>query len=111
MGAEFLLLLLYKVENIFVWQNGVPAATSCLLFLPMFSTEKVLVIRSVDPDSFSLLDPDPGWKIFQIKTEKNARKLFFQFFKVNLHKLHCFLLLSNLTCFLQLQKPLEKFFL
>ena len=27
-----------------------------------------------------------------------------QFFKVNLHKVHCFLLLSILLCFLQLQK-------
>ena len=29
----------------------------------------------MDPHSFSLLDPDPGGKNFQIKLEKNARKL------------------------------------
>ena len=56
-----------------------------------------------DPHSFCLLDPDPdpGGKNFQIKMEKNAKKLIksanlLNVFKVNLHKLHCFLLLSNL---------------
>ena len=56
-----------------------------------------------DPHSFSFLDPDPGRKIFQIITEKckeigNSCK-FIQFLRVNLHKLYCFLLLSNLMCF------------
>ena len=32
------------------------------------------------------------------------------FLKVNLHKLPCFLLLSNLLCFLQLKKTLHDFF-
>ena len=32
------------------------------------------------------------------------------FFKVNLHKFHCFLLLSNLLCFLQLKKTIHDFF-
>ena len=50
----------------------------------------------MDPHSFSLLDPDPGGKKIQIKTEKckeigNNCK-FIQFLKVNLHKVHCFLL-------------------
>ena len=40
------------------------------------------------------------------KNRKNARK----FLKVNLHKLHCFLLLSNLLCFLQLKKTFHDFF-
>ena len=30
--------------------------------------------------------------------------------RVNLHKLHCFLFLSNLLCFLQLRKTLHDFF-
>ena len=45
----------------------------------------------------------------------NVRKLqiittFSSFLKVNLHKLHCFLLLSNLLCFLQLKKTLHECF-
>ena len=32
------------------------------------------------------------------------------FFKVNLQKLHCFLLLSNLLCFSQLKKTIHDFF-
>ena len=32
------------------------------------------------------------------------------FIKVNLHKLHCFLLLSNLLCYLHLKKTLQDFF-
>ena len=74
-------------------------------------------LRAVDPDphSFSFLDPDPGRKIFQIITEKckeigNSCK-FIQFLKVNLHKLYCFLLLSNLLCVLQLKKLIIGLFL
>ena len=61
------------------------------------------------PHSFSLLDPDPdpGGKIFQIKTKK-ARKLVITASSFNLHNLHCFLPLSNLLCFLQLTKTLHK---
>ena len=49
------------------------------------------------------------------KNLKNARKLLItatllSVFKVNLHKLHCFLLLSNLLCFLQLKKTVHDFF-
>ena len=49
------------------------------------------------------------------KNRKNARKLLItasllSFLKVNLHKLHCFLILSNLLCFLQLKKTLHDFF-
>ena len=51
-----------------------------------------------DPHSFSLLDPDPD-----LSTKKS-------FLKVNLHKIHCFLLLCNLLCFLQLKKTLHDFF-
>ena len=50
-----------------------------------------------DPHSFHFLDPDPGGKIFHIKTEKckeividNNCKLI-QFLKVNLHKAPLFL--------------------
>ena len=65
-------------------------------------------IRAVDldPHSFSLLDPNPnlGGKIFQMKNNKmqgNCNNCkFIQFLKVNLYKLHCFLLLSNLLWFL-----------
>ena len=49
-----------------------------------------------DPHSFSLLDPDTGGKNCQIKTEKCKELVitaFIQIFKVNLHNLHCFLLL------------------
>ena len=35
---------------------------------------------------------------------KGKNSKFIQILKVNLHKLHCFLLLSNLLCFLQLKK-------
>ena len=35
---------------------------------------------------------------------------FLSFLKVNLHKIHCFLLLSNLLCFLQLKKTIHDFF-
>ena len=36
--------------------------------------------RAVDPDphSFSLLDPDPEWKFFQIKTEKMQENIQLQ---------------------------------
>ena len=49
------------------------------------------------------------------KNRKNSRKLLItvsllSFFKVNLHKLCCFLLLSNLLCFLQLKKTLHNLF-
>ena len=45
------------------------------------------------------------------KNWKNARKLLrtatlWSYFSVNLHKLQCFLLLSNILCFLQLRKTL-----
>ena len=35
---------------------------------------------------------------------------FIKCLKENLHKLHCFLLLSNLLCFLQLKKTIHDFF-
>ena len=72
--------------------------------------------RAVDPDP----DPHGSAFIFPLgsgsgsrrvnlsnKNWKNARKLLItatllSVFKVNLHKLYCFLLLSNLLCFLQL---------
>ena len=69
----------------------------------------------MDPHSFSLLDPDPhsicgsGSRRVKISTEnwKNARKLLItanllSFLRVHFYKLHCFLILSNLLCFLQL---------
>ena len=49
------------------------------------------------------------------KNLKNVRKLLItatllSFLKVNLHKLHCFLLLSNLLGFLKVKKTLHDFF-
>ena len=41
-------------------------------------------------------------------TKKRLKKK--SFLKINLHKLHCFLLLSNLLGFLQLKKTLHDFF-
>ena len=51
-------------------------------------------------------------KIVKKKQEK-CKKIgnkwkFIQIFKVNLHDLHRFLLLSNLLCLLQLKKTLNK---
>ena len=58
-------------------------------------------------------NPDPGGKNIKYK-QKKCKKIgnnckFIQFFNVNLQKLHCFLLLSNLLCFLQLKKTLHKY--
>ena len=51
----------------------------------------------MDPHLFSLLDPDPDPRgnIFQIITEKIGKNKFIQIFKVNLHKLHCFMFFFN----------------
>ena len=62
--------------------------------------------------------PDPhGSRRVNLSTKhrNKGRKLLItvsvlSFFKVNLHKVHCFLLLSNLLCFLQLKKTLHDFF-
>ena len=59
----------------------------------------------MDPHLFSLLDPDPDPRgnIFQIITEKIGKNFkFIQIFKVNLHKLHCFMF------FFQQKKTLHK---
>ena len=63
----------------------------------------------MDPNSFSILDPDLGGGKKCKEIGNNCK--FIQFFKVPdiyLHKLHCFLLLSNLLCFLKLKKTLHK---
>ena len=62
--------------------------------------------RAVDPDpdgSAFILPPGSGSRreTFSNKNRKNARKLvksasLFNFLKVNLHQLHCFLLLNKI---------------
>ena len=49
------------------------------------------------------VDPDPHGSAFIFPPGSGV-------FKVNLHKLHCFLLLSNLLGFLQLKKTVHDFF-
>ena len=66
---------------------------------------------------YGRLDPShlPTLQLHPNGETSDARKLLvtaslLSFLKVNLHKLHCFLLLSNLLCFLQLKNPLHNFF-
>ena len=82
----------------------------------MFATGLWIRIR-MDPHSFYLLypdpDPDPWEKKISNKNRKSDKKLVntasLFIFKVNFHKVNCFLLLSNLLCcFLQLKKTLHK---
>ena len=80
----------------------------------MFATGLWIRIR-MDPHSFYLLypDPDPWGKKISNKNRKSDKKLVntasLFIFKVNFHKVNCFLLLSNLLCcFLQLKKTLHK---
>ena len=74
----------------------------------------------MDPHGSALIIP-PGSRFgsrrdkFSIKKQKKCKEIgnnckFTLFLKVNLHKLHFFLLLSYLFCFLQLKETLHKVF-
>ena len=70
----------------------------------------------MNPHSFSLMDPDPHSicesgsrrENFSNENRKNARKLVIDCKFVQIFYLHCFLLLSNLLCILQLKKTFHK---
>ena len=68
----------------------------------------------MDPDPHSICGSRSRREKVSNKKKKKCKEIdkknckLIQFLKVNLDKVHCFLLLSNLSCFLQLKKTLHK---